>query len=94
MNNVKELKLEVDKQVAKGQYTNMAIIAHTKDEFILDFVLNYPGHQPFVTSRMITSPQHAQAFMKSLEDNIKRYEARFGTLPEVSPNAKAATEKN
>ena len=92
--NVKELKLEVDKQVAKGQYTNMAVIAHTKDEFIMDFALNYPGHQPFITSRLITSPQHAKAFLRSLEDNIKRYEARFGALAETTTALKPASEKN
>ena len=78
----KELKLELDKETSKGNYSNMAVIAHTKDEFIMDFALAYPGQAPQVTSRIITSPQHAKAFLKSLEDNLRRYEARFGQLPE------------
>ena len=79
----KEIKLEIDKETAKGTYANMAMIAHTKDEFIIDFALNYPGRSPQINSRVITSPQHAKAFLKSLEDNIRRYEARFGELPEA-----------
>ncbi len=76
----KELKLELDKDTAKGTYANMAVITHTKDEFIIDFALAYPGQAPQVNSRVITSPSHAKAFLRSLEDNIRRFEARFGDL--------------
>lgn len=81
---VKEFKLEVDKDTARGRYANVAVIAHTKDEFIMDFALAYPGQGPLVNSRVITSPQHAKAFLRSLEDNVRKYEARFG---EISPPA-------
>ncbi len=80
----KELKLELDKETARGRYANMALIAHTRDEFIVDFALAYPGQPPMVNSRVITSPQHAKALLKSLDDNIRRYEARFGVIPEPS----------
>ena len=80
--SVRELKLEVDKETARGRYANVAIIAHTKDEFILDFALAYPGQSPVVGSRVITSPQHAKALLRSLEDNVRKYETRFGTISE------------
>ena len=83
--SVKEFKLEVDKEVARGRYANMAILTHTKDEFIIDFALAYPGQPPLVNNRVITSPQHAKALLRSLEDNIRRYEARFGSLSESVP---------
>ncbi len=85
-NKVKELKLEIDKDTAKGQYTNMALIAHTKDEFILDFAFAYPGQSPIVNSRVITNPQHALAFLRSLEENISRYESKFGKIKDHSSN--------
>ncbi len=78
----KELKLEIDKETAKGHYANMAVIAHTKDEVILDFALAYPGQLPQVNSRIVTSPAHAKALLRSLEDNLSRYEARFGAISE------------
>ncbi|CAN5755242.1 DUF3467 domain-containing protein [soil metagenome] len=84
-----ELKLELDKETAKGVYTNMAVITHTKDEFIIDFALAYPGQSPQVGSRIITSPSHAKAFLRSLEDNLRRFEARFG---EVGENPKRPTD--
>jgi len=83
-NKLKELKLEIDKETAKGQYTNMALIAHTKDEFVIDFAFAYPGQSPIVNSRVITSPQHAKAFLRSLEENISRYESKFGKIVEYA----------
>ena len=82
--------METDRETARGRYANVAVIAHTKDEFILDFALAYPGQGPVVNARIITSPQHAKAFLRSLEDNVRKYEARFGAIPE--PSAKRRDE--
>lgn len=87
----REIKLELDKEIARGRYTNVALIAHTKDEFIFDFAFAYPGQPPIVNARLISSPQHAKAFLRSLEDNIRRYEARFGEIPLAAPSAKHPT---
>lgn len=76
------LKFDIDKETARGRPTNGAVLAHTPDEFLFDFVLAMPGQQPVVTARLVTSPRHAKALLRSLEDNIRRYEARFGTIPE------------
>jgi hypothetical protein len=35
-----------------------------------------------VLSRVIMSPQHAKALLRTLADNVSRYEARLGTIPE------------
>ncbi len=74
--------MEIPQDVAGGHYANLAVIAHTPDEFILDFALVYPQQSPLVATRVITSPRHAKALLRSLEDNIRRYEARFGEIPE------------
>lgn len=83
----KEIKLEIDKEIARGRYANLAVIAHTKDEVIVDFALAYPQQPPQVVSRVVLSPQHAKALLRSLEDNLKRFEARFGTIPEPPPRS-------
>jgi hypothetical protein len=88
----KEFKLELDKDTARGRYANMAVIAHTKDEFIIDFALAYPGQAPMVSSRIITSPQHAKALLKSLEDNLRRYEERFGEIAEGPKRTSSRTQ--
>jgi len=81
---IREFKLDLDRESAHGRYANVAVIAHTKDEFIIDFALAYPGQAPLVGSRVITSPSHAKAFLRSLEDNLRKYEQRFGLIPESS----------
>ncbi|MGL4609865.1 MAG: DUF3467 domain-containing protein [Trueperaceae bacterium] len=88
----KEFKLELDKDTARGRYANMAVIAHTKDEFMIDFALAYPGQPPLVSSRIITSPHHAKALLKSLEDNIKRYEERFGEIVDAPKRTTSRTQ--
>ena len=80
---MKELKLDITPEIARGTYANLAIITHTRDEFILDFALAYPRQSPTVGARVITSPRHAKALLRSLEDNVRRFEERNGELSEL-----------
>ncbi|MGC8875512.1 DUF3467 domain-containing protein [Thermus sp.] len=77
-----KLDIQIDKDTALGRYTNLALIAHTKNEFILDFALLQPQGGAMVVSRVITSPQHAKALLRSLAENVARYEETFGPIPE------------
>lgn len=85
------LQLQVDKDLAPGRPTNGAVIAHTADEFMFDFVLLMPGQTPVVTSRLVTSPRHAKALLRSLGDNIARFEQKHGPIPE--PPARPAADE-
>ncbi len=76
------LKLEIDPATAKGSYTNAALVTHTDDAFFLDFALAYPQQPVRVQARIITSPQHAKALLRTLAENVSRYEKRFGVIPE------------
>ena len=74
------LTIELKPEVAKGQYSNLAIISHSASEFILDFATNLPGFQKAeICSRLIMTPEHAKRLMNALFDNIK-YEAQFGLI--------------
>ena len=77
----KQLQIEIDDVTAQGMYSNLAFIAHSEQEFVMDFMFLSP-QQPKakVRSRIITSPQHAKRFMAALIDNIKKFEARFGEI--------------
>lgn len=83
MKRDKELKFEIDNDTARGRYTNLALIAHTPNEFVLDFAFAAPRQGPAVVARLVTSPSHAKALLRSLQDNVRRYEARHGTIPEA-----------
>lgn len=77
-----ELRLDIDKETAYGRYTNLALFSHTKNEFVLDFAMIQPQGGAMVVSRLITSPQHAKALLRSLAENIQRYEEAYGLIPE------------
>lgn len=65
----------------EGRYSNVVMITHTATEVILDFSVHVPGLPgPKVVSRIIITPEHAKRLLSALDDNIKKYEKRFGTI--------------
>lgn len=92
MKRDKELQFQIDNEIARGRYTNLALIAHTRNEFVFDFAFAAPRQGPAVVARLVTSPGHAKALLRSLQDNIQRYEARHGVIPEVGTDS--GTEPN
>jgi hypothetical protein len=74
----------MDDKVLKGVYANAMGISHSKEEFVLDFLNIYPWQRAgVVTSRVITSPGHIKRIFKALEENIKKYEKKFGRIEEA-----------
>jgi hypothetical protein len=85
------LQVEIDEAVARGTYTNLALIAHSETEVLIDFLFLQPQTpKTKVLTRIITSPIHAKRFLAALQDNVAKYEARFGT---INAGAPAAAEK-
>jgi len=77
----KKIDIKVDEKVALGQYTNLAAIRHTREEFIFDFAFMFPdGPMGQLVSRLILSPAHVKRFLEALEANVKRYEDNFGRI--------------
>ncbi len=84
--NQNQLQIEIDEATAQGMYSNLAFIAHSEQEFVLDFMFLSP-QQPRakVRARIITSPKHAKRFLQALADNIRRYEGHFGEISVGEP---------
>lgn len=77
------LDIELDEEIAEGIYANLVMIAHSPEEFILDFIRMMPGvPQAKVKSRLILTPQHAKRFLSALAENIEKYEDHFGDIQE------------
>ena len=80
-----QLEIEMDDQMAQGVYINLAGVAHSESEFIMDFLFIQPNKpKAKLRSRIISSPAHAKRFMLALADNIRKYEERFGVIVEKS----------
>ncbi|MCQ2350756.1 MAG: DUF3467 domain-containing protein [Paludibacteraceae bacterium] len=76
-----QLNIELPQDVADGVYANLAIIAHSPSEFILDFVRVVPNApKAKVKSRIIMTPEHAKRLLNALQDNIGKYEQQYGQI--------------
>jgi hypothetical protein len=81
-----QLQIQIDDEVANGQYVNMALVNQTETEFTLDFIY-IPPQQPReqqrgkVRSRIITSPKHLKRLLAVLQEGITKYESRYGVIP-------------
>src|SRR5690554_4569908 len=83
-----QLNIELPAEVADGTYSNLVMIAHSPEEFILDFIRVMPGvPKARVKSRIVVTPQHAKRLLAALGENIARYEASFGPIGESRQQA-------
>jgi hypothetical protein len=79
-----QLNIELGEDVAEGIYSNLVMIAHGPEEFILDFIRVMPGvPKARVKSRVVVTASHAKRLLAALADNIRRYEAQFGEIADV-----------
>ena len=84
---IQEIKIEIDEQTANGKYSNLALITHSQTEFIIDFIFVQPqSGKAKVQDRIITSPLHAKKFLQALQDNVAKYEMRFGQIKNTETN--------
>jgi hypothetical protein len=79
-----QLQVQLDEDVAQGMYVNMAMVNHNETEFTMDFIFVQP-QQPKakVRARIITSPRHMKRLILAMQDNMRRFEEKFGKV-EVS----------
>ena len=81
MKNENQLQIELKEEVAEGIYSNLAVIAHSSSEFVMDFIRMMPGvAKAKVKSRIIMTPEHAKRLALALQDNLKKYEQTFGPI--------------
>jgi len=79
--NKNQLQIQLRPEMADGKYSNLAMIGHGPNEFLIDFIFAAPGMpQAPVVSRVIMSPENAKQLMFALTDNVKKYEAQFGEI--------------
>ncbi|MFA6093443.1 MAG: DUF3467 domain-containing protein [Elusimicrobiota bacterium] len=81
-----QIQVEADDATAQGIYANLAGIAHTETEFVLDFLFLQPNTpKAKLRSRIISSPAHTKRLLAAIADNVRKYEERFGIIPLAPP---------
>ncbi|MBE6305898.1 MAG: DUF3467 domain-containing protein [Bacteroidales bacterium] len=84
--NQQEIKIELTPEVAKGNYCNLAMIAHGPNEFFMDFINVAPNMNPArVQTRVIMTPENAKQLLNALAENVQRYEKSFGEIKPRKP---------
>ena len=79
--NTNQINIELSEEVAEGVYANLAMIAHSNSEFVIDFIRLMPGvPKAKVKSRIVITPEHAKRLLKALSDNIEKFEETFGAI--------------
>jgi hypothetical protein len=62
-------------------YANLARIAHSPADIVLDFAHLLPGElKAKICSRVVMTPLSAKLLVRALTENIARYEASFGEI--------------
>lgn len=79
--NHNQVQIELSEREAEGIYSNVAFIAHSPSEVIVDFARALPGlPKAKVYARIILTPQHAKSLLQALEQNLKTFESQFGPI--------------
>lgn len=75
------MNLNLDPQIASGSYSNLAIISHSRSEFVIDFASTLPGMPgPKINNRIVMSPEHVKRLLNALMENVGKYESQFGPI--------------
>lgn len=78
-----QVQIKADEKELLGQYSNLAVVHHNAEEFTLNFVYLFPTvPQGKLVASLILNPRHAKRLLRALQENLARYEAQFGALPE------------
>lgn len=84
-----QLQIHLPPEMAGGAYANLTLVNHTETEVVLDFIFVQPLEpRAQVRSRIISSPKHAKRLLLALQDNLARYEQRWGPIDAAGPDAK------
>ena len=79
-----QINIELNENIAEGIYANLAMVAYSGSEFVIDFIRLMPGlPKAKVKSRIVITPQHAKRLQSVLEDNINKYEDIFGPIKDA-----------
>ncbi len=62
-------------------YANFVIVSHSASEVVLDFARVLPNvPKAKVHARILMTPLNAKTLLKALQENLGRYEERYGEI--------------
>ncbi len=87
-----QIQIEIDDPTAQGTYVNLALVLHTETEFVLDFIYVQPqAPKAKVRARILSTPAHTKLLLAALQENIQRYEEKFGIIKAAGESERVPT---
>ena len=74
-----QIQVTTGDEMSRGRFSNNLLMAHSAEEFILDWILNSPSGMHLV-SRIVVTPGHMKRILGALSENLRRYEQEFGAI--------------
>ncbi len=81
----KPIQINTGDEISRGRFSNSMLITHSPEEFILDWLLNSPTGTHLV-SRIMVTPGHMKRIIAALNDNLAKYEQKYGTVKKIEPD--------
>ncbi|MBI5765914.1 DUF3467 domain-containing protein [Candidatus Falkowbacteria bacterium] len=75
-------EIRIQDNFVGGEYANAMQVSHTKEEFVMAFFNIVPPNGR-VCGKIITSPGHSKRMLAALQDNLKKYEEKFGPVEQA-----------
>ena len=82
----RQMQIAADNESRKGIYSNLVLISHRQEEFVLDYLFVDPQtqatktDQALLAARVILSPGHTKRLYQAIGENIAKYEKNFGKI--------------
>jgi hypothetical protein len=80
-----QIQINTTDEISRGRYSNLMMVAHSPDEFMIDWLMNSPNGAHLV-SRIIISPGHVKRMIEALTINVRQYEEKFGEIKVFEPD--------
>jgi len=75
-------EIKIADNIPGAEYTNLAQINHNREEFMMMFANILPPSGK-VVAKIITSPGHFKRMIMAMQENLKKYEEKFGIIKEA-----------
>ncbi len=75
-------QIKIADNIPGGEYANALQVKHNNDEIQLTF-LNLMNQSGRVSGKIIATPGNFKRMIAAMQDNIKKYEEKFGKIKET-----------
>ena len=84
-----QINIELSEEIAEGVYANLAMIAHSNSEFVIDFIRLMPGcTKAKVKSRVVVTPEHAKRLSWHFKIILRNMNKHLGPSKQVDDSPK------